>query len=112
MPRSCPSCGGTARLGARPKEVDPILGRHRDQARLIPTRRNWPLRVTGGPRLDRTWAWAMAEPLPCGIADDTGDAVRAGRRVAVRYAAYACRGLGRPAQAGAWLGRHSKVGAA
>lgn len=54
----------------------------------------------------------MAEPLPGGIAGYTGDAVRAGRRVAVRYAAYACRGLGRLAQAGAWLGLHSKVGAA
>ena len=99
-------------MGARPKEVDPILGRHRNQARRIPARRNWPLRVTGGPRLDRTWAWAMAEPLPCGIAGYTGDAVRAGRRVAVRYDEYAYRGLERLDQAGVWLGLHSKVGVA
>ncbi len=54
----------------------------------------------------------MAEPLPCGIAGYTGDAVRAGRRVAVRYDEYAYRGLERLVQAGVWLGLHSKVGAA
>ena len=84
-----PPCGGTARSGARtyaPKhqEADPARGRSRGgcgpQIHSLADLRGRPLRlrVTGGPRPDRTQARALGEdgtdaPRPCLIADRACD---------------------------------------
>ena len=77
----CPPCGWRARSGAPPKkEADPARGRHRGGfGAPIPSladRQGRPLhlRVTGGPRHDRTQARTLGEagtdaPLPCLLAD-------------------------------------------
>ena len=109
--RICPPRGGTARSGARrrrtvapgraerahmraPKrtKAEPARGRSRGgfgtQIPLLADRRDRPLRlrVTGGPRPDRTQARALGEdgmdaPLPCPITDRAydRDGFRAGR---------------------------------
>ena len=80
-----PPCGGTARAGApKTKEADPARGRSRGgfgtQIHILADRQGRPLRlrVTGGPRQDRTQARALGEdgtdaPLPCLIADRAYD---------------------------------------